>query len=356
MNSEIQKIIVRVLEGNSSESENLLLKKWLSESTAHREEFDRIEALWNATSIIENREKFNSSEGFQKFVHSVKTNAEKKSSPLIIFYKVAASIILICLVSYSTFYLTKKNLQEVSFFELVTPNGSHTSITLTDGTQIWLNAGSKLRYPNFFKGKERMVFLEGEAFFHVKKDSLHPFIVKTKDINVKALGTSFNVKAYTGEGTVETTLVTGIVEVTNNNNSSGNKGVRLLPNQKITYIRKEGKLLLNEKEQQAAKLENIANKSDNREKESYLLTRDVNTELYTSWIDNKLVFDSETFESIAFKLERRYGATVIFKNRETKDFRFSGKFPEISIDRVLNALQFASHFNYEIKSDTIIIN
>jgi len=269
---------------------------------------------------------------------------------------VAASIILICLVSYSTFYLTKKNLQEVSFFELVTPNGSHTSITLTDGTQIWLNAGSKLRYPNFFKGKERMVFLEGEAFFHVKKDSLHPFIVKTKDINVKALGTSFNVKAYTGEGTVETTLVTGIVEVTNNNNSSGNKGVRLLPNQKITYIRKEGKLLLNEKEQQAAKLENIANKSDNREKESYLLTRDVNTELYTSWIDNKLVFDSETFESIAFKLERRYGATVIFKNRETKDFRFSGKFPEISIDRVLNALQFASHFNYEIKSDTIIIN
>jgi ferric-dicitrate binding protein FerR (iron transport regulator) len=86
-----------------------------------------------------------------------------------------------------------------------------------------------------------------------------------------------------------------------------------------------------------------------------ILTKQVNPEIYTAWKDNLLVFENESFESIALKLERRYGASIVFTDNEIKNYIFSGKFPEISIDRALKALQYASPFNYSIKNDSIYI-
>jgi ferric-dicitrate binding protein FerR (iron transport regulator) len=174
-------------------------------------------------------------------------------------------------------------------------------------------------------------------------------------LNVKALGTVFNVKAFPDEGSIETTLLEGSVVIQGNQPKASFSSVKLKPNQRVTYVKTSGKLLLNDHEKKILKKENVDFKLPNRPKESIIITEKVNTELYTSWIDNQLLFDNESFESIAYKLERRYGATIIFKDEKLKTYRFSGKFPEISIDRALNALQFASPFEYKIKQDTIFI-
>jgi ferric-dicitrate binding protein FerR (iron transport regulator) len=359
MDNHITEIVERVLNGNVTADELKELTEWINNSDANRKELEKTEAIWNAIASIKNSEKFDATIGYNSFIEKIKGNKPEYRPIRFLntFIKVAASILLLMGISYVTWLFLKPDTEKIAWFEITTPNGSHTQLTLTDGTKIWLNAGSKLRYPNKFNGRTRNVYLEGEAFFNVKKDPKHPFIVETSDINIKALGTSFNVKAYPNEGSIETTLVNGIIIVENNKTRNQPiEPVKLIPNQRVTFIKTKGKLLLNEQEQKQLSPNIIKKHAIEREKESLILSEDVNTELYTSWIENRMMFDNETFESIALKLERRYGATVIFKDNKLKNYRFSGKFPEISIDRALKALQYASPFTYEITQDTIFIN
>jgi transmembrane sensor len=359
MEKEIQEIIIRVFEGNASEEDRKFLLEWVQLNKENQKELEQAEGLWNALAIISNREKFEPKKGYKEFIKEL--NKIEQIPPAAIqkrkisyFLQIAASLLLIM-----GSYLIWKSLQpvkeEIAFFELFTPKGSHTQVTLIDGTKIWLNAESKLRYPNKFGGKTRTVFLEGEAFFEVQKDPAKPFIVQTAALNVKAFGTSFNVKAFPNEGSVETTLVNGVVVVEGNQGRATFSSVKLLPNQRVTFVKTTGKLFLNDQEKILLKKVNADVHVTERQKESIIVTEKVNTELYTSWIDNQLIFDNETLESIANKLERRYGANIVFRNERMKTYRFSGKFPEISIERALNALQFASPFEYKIKQDTIFI-
>lgn len=356
MDQKIQELVTALLEGSATEEEREELKEWIRQSEENRKELEQYEGIWNALEILKNKDNYYPQKGYEQFL----SRTEKKISmkPLKQFLRIAAGLILIVSFSFLLWHYIKSDKATTAFFEIRTPKGSHTQITLTDGTVVWLNADSKLKYPDKFEGNTRTVYLEGEAFFNVKKDPSHPFIVHTSDVNVKALGTSFNVKAYPKEGSIETTLLTGIVVIEGNKpaeNKEKLETVKLLPNQRATFIKTSGKLLLNDHEQTELKKTSTLAHSSNREKESIIVTPEVNTELYTSWIDNRLVFENETFESIAYKLERRYGATIVFRDNKIKKYRFSGKFPEISIDRALNVLQFASPFEYKIKQDTIFI-
>jgi transmembrane sensor len=361
MEQRIQDLVTKTLEGNALQEERNELIGWINASEQNRREFEQTESFWNALEILSNHEKFNSNEGYDDFIRSL--NKDTTIHPLQnqlkyfnYFIRIAASILLVLGISYLTYLITKDNTSTIAYFELITPNGSHTQLSLTDGTKIWLNAGSKLRYPSKFIGKTRTVYLEGEAYFNVKKDPKHPFIVQTSDVSVKAMGTTFNVKAYPKEGSIETTLINGIVIVEGNKNKNNDlNSIKLMPNQKATFIKTNGKLLLNDYERKVLTKSDIKTLPIKREKESLIVTEGVNTELYTSWVENKLMFDNEPFESIALKLERRYGATILFNDNKIKKFRFSGKFPDISIERALKALQFASPFEYEIKQDTIYI-
>jgi ferric-dicitrate binding protein FerR (iron transport regulator) len=359
MEQSIQHIITNVLEGNSTPDERRILTEWVRLSESNRKEFEQSEAIWNALEINKNQENFDYDKGFARFMRSISKSQSiqplKRSTIWSGFFvRIAASILLVLGSSLVTYLIVNKQSDEVAYFELTTPKGSQTQIALTDGTKIWLNAESKLRYPSKFTGETRTVYLEGEAFFNVKKDPEHPFVVHTADIKVKALGTSFNVKAYPGEGSIETTLVNGVVIVEGAKTEKKlGMSIKLTPNQKATFIKTKGKLLINDSE--AKELTKSGNSLITERKESLIVTKKVNTELYTSWVENRLIFENEPFESIALKLERRYGAAIRFRNDRYKSVRFSGKFPEISIDRALKALQYASPFDYEIKHDTIYI-
>jgi len=351
MNDIIKNIIVKVLEGTSTHEEQVALKSWMDENPENTKTFAGYESLWLALDIIANKNKFDADEGFADFVTKIKPDHVQEH--IYKFWKIAASVLLIIGLSTVSYLTGKKSIETpVSYYELSTPKGSKSHLTLPDGTKIWLNAGSKLKYPNKFVHDLREVFLEGEGYFEVAKDASHPFIVHTSDLNIRVLGTVFNVKSYPGERTIETTLVSGKV-VIEGNQSNFETTIKLEPNQKAIFLKKTGRLSLSETEKK--QITKLKRTTIDTVKPKIYVNEHVKTDIYTSWKDNLMVFDNESFENIALKIERRYGAVIRFTDYKLKNYRFSGTFPEISIDRALNALQYASPFKYNIKGDSIFI-
>lgn len=231
---------------------------------------------------------------------------------------------------------------------LMTPNGINTSFKLPDGSTVWLNAGSKLDYSKIGESGNREVHLTGEAFFDVVKNPARPFIIHTSTIDVKVLGTKFNVMAYPDSKTVETSLVQGSVEVFVKNRP-GEKYL-LKPNQKL--------VLLNE-EQTVAKASIAVSKKDFNLPIIAIthLTYPKNDTLAleTSWTRNKLAFSGESFVEIAKKMERWYDVKIIFKNQELETEELNGDFSKETLQQALDALRFTSNFRYKIEGKTVII-
>lgn len=212
----------------------------------------------------------------------------------------------------------------LTYNELRIPVGGEYQLLMADGTKVWLNSQSRLRFPEKFIGKERCVYLEGEAYFEVAHDSMRPFCVRTKeDINIQVLGTSFNLRAYEDEGTVETVLERGSVRM------SGTQGNMVLePGVRVVYDQKDGKM------------------SQTR----------VDTELYTSWREGRYVFQEETVDNILHKLSRWYGMTVFFNNEQAKNVMFSGNIRKYdTIKKILEAMEISGGVRFELKGNIIVV-
>jgi transmembrane sensor len=229
--------------------------------------------------------------------------------------------------------------------EVITKSGSKTQIQLPDGSSIWLNASSDLTYDKNFGKNLREVNLTGEAFFDVVKDPSRPFIIHTKVIDVKVLGTQFNVKAYPNDAYTETSLIRGNVEVT----------VKNRPNEKH-YLKPNEKMSVSNNTDEGLKKITKA--------KPLLLTEPLtyyhadSTIIETSWVDNKLVFqENETFKDVALKMERWFGGiTINFADEEVANQRIYGSFTNETIDQALDALHEAFKFHYKITGTNIIIS
>lgn len=226
--------------------------------------------------------------------------------------------------------------------EVATKNGVSTKMVLPDGSTVWLNAGSKLDYTRIGKSGNREVQLTGEAFFDIVKNPKRPFIIHTSKIDVKVLGTKFNVKAYPEDKTVETSLVQGSVEVFVK--SRPGEKFLLKPNQKL--------VLLNETEEEIKQTESslpiIAIK-----RLTYLNNDTLAVE--TSWTKRKLVFEKESFAEVARKMERWYDIKIEFKKKSMEDEILTGDFTKETLKQALDALRFTANFKYKIDATTVII-
>ena len=203
------------------------------------------------------------------------------------------------------------------------PKGGEYKIVLDDGTEIWLNSASELKYPAHFVGNERRVQLTGEAYFQVARNEAAPFIVETRDMDVKVLGTSFNVSVYEDEESCHATLVEGRVEV--NDKVNGEKVV-LTPGKQALLRGGE------------------------------MTVREVNTKLYTLWRLDRFTFASEDMEGVIRKLSRWYNVDFFFANSSMKHKRFTGSVPKYAdISQVLKMIAMTTDIKFEIKEHTIMI-
>ncbi len=261
---------------------------------------------------------------------------------------------------FTALFLTKPAAQAESakaISEVSTKDGSRSKMTLPDGTQVWLNSNTKLIYDNesFAKGV-REVTLTGEAYFDVVKNPDRPFIIHAKKINIKVLGTAFNVKAYPGEKTTETSLIRGSVEVTVKDRE---EKIVMKPNEKLIINNDDVKapMPVSGRLPIAVKQKAILVKPQPIiELSSLTLYPTDNSIVETGWVENRLVFSGETFENIAVKMERWYGLTIVIKDEKLRNVKITGSFTEETIYQALDALQFTTKFTYRIDRNTITIS
>lgn len=235
--------------------------------------------------------------------------------------------------------------------EITVKKGAKTKLQLPDGSQVWVNSDSKLSYPETFQGSQRDVYLEGEAYFDVVKDPKHPFIVHTSGIDVRVLGTAFNVKAYEAEPTIEATLVHGMIEVTKINEPTAPK-VILKHHEKLIYnkfVHTTGneKLPENNSPQNSTKpaitIAQIAKQTPD------------SAFLETAWVYNRLRFEDERMDELAMKMERWFDVNIRIDNDKLKAYRLTGSFENETIEDALKAMQYLVSFKYSIENRNVVI-
>lgn len=227
--------------------------------------------------------------------------------------------------SYSSEQLAE---MKTKWHRLVVPKGGEYQLQLSDGTQVWLNSDSELKYTDRFIGKDRIVHLKGEAYFDVAEDKEHAFIVKTSTMDVKVYGTEFNVMAYEDEEAVHTTLVEGSVGVNLKNERGIVEKMMLKPNMQVVY-----------------------NKGDLKGE-----LRTVETSLYTGWKDGLFQFNDEDLGSILRKLSRWYNVKVFFQNPSIQTIRFTGEMKRFDdFSTILNLLELGSDVEFQVKGDILTV-
>jgi len=226
-------------------------------------------------------------------------------------------------------YDNNSDLEKIAYNTIKIPYGKRFQLQLSDGTTVHLNSGTTLKYPvKFIAGENRQVFLDGEAFFDVAKDKKHPFIVNADDLNVRVLGTHFNVSNYPEDAATDVVLVEGSVGMYNvHEEFDASKNTVLKPGYKGSF-----------------------NKQNNM-----IFTKPVLTDIYTSWVNGGLTFRNMTFKNIITKLERRYNVTIINKNEKLANEKFNASFSDESIDKVMSYFNDIHGINYTIKNDQILI-
>ena len=247
------------------------------------------------------------------------------------WYKVAAVLALAILSSLSVYYLLYDTSPKTDFLVYQTESRQKSTVTLSDGTKVKLNANSKLKYPQTFNNSDvREVFLEGEAFFEVTPNVNLPFVIKSSEVTTTVLGTSFNIRAYPKDDEIEISVVTGKIAVSINDDSNSEQpGNRMLltPNQVANYQPTQG--LTKE-------------------------TLDI-TEL-VAWKDGILIFNDKTIMETAKILEKWYDVKVIVENKEIGGCLFRGKFKDPSLTKVLESLKFMYDIEYEFSGELVVLN
>ena len=258
---------------------------------------------------------------------------------------VAASIIGVSCFVYIK--INEKEQVKNALNEVATKRGSKSFIKLPDGTQVWLNADSKLTFKENFGDNTREVSLNGEAFFDVFHDAEHPFIIHTGKADVKVLGTTFNIRNYALDKTMEATLIKGKIEVTLTDRPD--EKIIIHPQEKI-IISKESIPIVNNliKSKKASQAINRVVLTTVTMKDSLIAE--------TGWMKDKMVFVNQPLEKIAEEIERKFAVIVVFKTNTIRQYRYTGVFDNESPNQIFQIIKLARKINYSINDKTITID
>lgn len=303
-------MLARYFLGECTEWEKEAIRVWLESDEAHKKQFIRERIRFDASVVIdENR---------------LSSSATSNKGKTFIWntLKIASAIFILVASSYC-FSLYQSGKQESSLQSIYVPSGSRSSVTLSDGTLVWLNSNTSFKYPTTFASENRIVELDGEAYFEVTKNEKKSFIVKTGKYNVEVLGTTFNVEAYANEPTFKTGLFTGKVKL-----------YKELKEHESLYL----------------------NPGESAELIGDVLHVSAANQNSFRWKDGLIILEDKSFTEIMRLFEKYYDLQIIIKNDKTKKLGYKGKL-RISdgIDHALRVLQKDFRFTYKREEDTNII-
>lgn len=310
---EICELVATQLSDALTADESRRLNEWIGASEANREEYDRLVEVWNSTPDVSELSQYDSKKAFAMFVERIKKadlkamaepdveQPEIKSISIrrytINFMRYAAVVAVIaCACSYLFYNMGQRNMEQAfAMIKVEAPQGSTTKMTLPDGTEVWLNAGSRIEYSQGFGVNDRRVQLTGEGYFEVHRNESMPFIVKSPSLNVQVLGTKFDFRDYPSDHSAMVSLDEGSVAVGLRSSHDGDYQYRLLPDQRAVLEKQSGNM----------RIENRA-------------TTD------RLWTDGTIMLNGQRLADIAVDLERSYGTKILIENRELAQARFYG--------------------------------
>lgn len=367
-------LLTKYLSKETDESETMQVKQWLTASPENKVILDKLQQTWNMATAGAGMQEWNVQKSKEQFLIKLiqyQSNNEEDDASFfesgwkIIRNVLAYAAITLLLVGvpslfiYRHYFNTPIASSEAPVLTQITaPKGSKTEMILADGSKVWLNAGSVLKYSTDFNKTNREVYLNGEAYFDVTKNKNKPFLVRTGNLTLRVLGTSFNVKSYGEENTVETTLIKGAVKVEKVEKNGSISNFLLKPNQKAIFNKTNGNIKFYDlSDKKSVKKEitddssvsNITSETENAEPLSTLEEKDV------SWKDGYFLVFDETLESIMIKVERRFDVKIEFKTEAIKKLRYSGKIKESTPEQILEALKITSPIEYEMKGKEVVI-
>jgi transmembrane sensor len=350
-------LIVKYLDDEISHEEQDALYQWLKADQQNFRQFIKLKDIWYSSEMLginENAVK-NALHRFRSKYPETERPVNRSRKFLRYFLQAAATLILVCLLSLSWNWLTnkKENIPNLKnkFTQIFIPRGQKGQITLNDGTKIWLNSNTILKYPDNCGNDQRKIMLDGEAYLDVAKDPDHPFILETSTVTLKVLGTSFNVKCYSKENTVETTLINGSLEILPGNSGiRSGKRVTLKPNEKAVFLKNNNSILIDELDNSGQKNDKLSHRM---QKSPISITQ---VESIISWKDNHLTFRDESFEEITKKMESWYGVEIRVEDDKLNKFHFTGKFIyNETIDQVMDVISRTTPLTYTLEKNILTI-
>lgn len=310
-------LLHKYLIGEASETEVQTVFEWMEASPENRQELVRLKQIWAITASAE----VDDESGWNKVISRTKMKKEHKKGWRSFLKYAAIAFVLISFGALLQFLLPSKQTPEIfaanTTFKV--PVGQVSSLMLPDGTEVYLNSQSELSYSNNFSMGKRVVALSGEAYFNVRSDEEHPFIVKTPgEVSVKVYGTAFNLRAYSDEGKIHTVLEEGSVSIIDNN---GNELTQLVPGEKASCSFSSKHLRINK----------------------------VRTELFSSWKDGLITFRNERLEDIARMMQRWYNVKIVIEDKKLADELYNGTIMKNKpLDQILEVFRITSEIEYEV--------
>lgn len=330
-NKDITLLILAQLNGTASEHELNELEQWLESDPLNKKEYTQLKAIMGSNKPIEHTQQ-ETEMAYSRIEKTIKerTNSStaqpgkiKSYLPVKMAIGIAASIILAIVIYYSA-DRTSKSDDPIATITKNCPRGEKLHLTLSDGSEVWLNSDSRITFPEYFEINNRSISLEGEAFFEVVKNEQKPFVVLTSNSQIKVLGTSFNVNNQSIDNITETTVVSGTVLVSS---SFKNQSVTLVKNQHVK-VDATGQLL----------------KEDNIDPESII-----------DWKDNKLYFNDVSLAEVFKEIEPWFDITIQVNDESIYRKKLRAKFSNPSLNQLLDHISKVMDIDYQIEGKTVVI-
>jgi transmembrane sensor len=318
---EITNLLDRYLEGKATAKENELVKQWLEKNgdiNSPWQQFEKAEKDQWLAGVFKDIKNTTHPDG-AKIIE-----LPQRKAFLWRGIAAVAAVLLISFALYLQWPAIQASLHPAQLTSLTAAVNQKKVITLADGSRIWVNAGSKLRYPKTFNGKTREVYLSGEAYFDIAHNASKPFLIHTGNVLTTVLGTAFNIKEDQNKHTIQVTVTRGKVSVAN-----GDKLLGLLtPNQQISF--------------------NTIN--------AQAVRSTVNTGVVIAWQQSDLHFDDISFGDAVVQLQKHFNVKISFANDKLKDCRFTGApLPGEKLDKILNVMCAFNNATYQTKPDGSIL-
>ncbi|WP_029901923.1 FecR family protein [Prevotella sp. 10(H)] len=319
-NTQIEEMLIRYYAGELDTENKKAVEEWIASSDENKKTAKQVYYICFATNALKTFTKIDVNQALTKVHKRMEESSNRKKISIWTYLQRFAAVLfipLLCALAYTTLKLENEDL---IYLETRTNPGMVSSLVLPDSTKVWLNANSRLRYPQRFTGNKRIVELVGEGYFEVKENKRSEFIVKAPSgVEIKVLGTKFNIEAYHEIDKISTSLLSGKVQMSYKDNNNDIKTILLDPHKKAVFDKNTMSAIM----------------------EDTFIEKDI------AWKDGRIILYNTSLEESLWLLEKQFNVKFTIKNERLKKNRFTGTFTHQQLDQILKYFQISSNIRYK---------